>query len=135
MMNEGRIRKLVRELDHLVPRENARVRMEQGPDAVEVTATREGALRLGVTFLRAAFAEGWDPHAELEELVEVEGAGATWIDSIEIVDQLEPAGEPEPELARRSRGIGCLAALLVALAVFLVGVATVVGWLLSAVTG
>ena len=137
MMNEGRIRKLVRELDHLVPRENARVRLEQGPDAVEVTATREGALRLGVTFLRAALAKGWEPDAELEELIDAEGVDATWIDSIEIVDELEPVEEPglEPEPLPRSRGFGCLAAMLLALAVFLVGVATVVGWLLSLLTG
>ncbi|HEX8693626.1 MAG TPA: hypothetical protein VF746_14480 [Longimicrobium sp.] len=132
-MNEGRIRKLVRELDQLVPRADASVRMTEGPEGVEVTATSGGALRLGVIFLRAALVEEWESNPELGELVDAEGIDATWIGRIEIVDELEPVEEPEP--VRRSPRYGCLAAMLLGLAVFLVGVATVVGWLLSAVTG
>lgn len=135
MMNEGRIRKLVRELDHLVPRADASVRMTQGPEGVGVTATPGGALRLGVIFLRAALVEEWQSNPELGELVDAEGIDATWIERIEIVDELEPVEEPELEPSPRGPRYGCLAALLLAVAVFLVGVFTVVRWLLSALVG
>ncbi len=53
------IKKMVAELDAAVPREGARVHLSQyggGPDESKVVANQRGYLRLGIEFLRAAFA-------------------------------------------------------------------------------
>ncbi|MBI9077293.1 MAG: hypothetical protein JEZ02_17935 [Desulfatibacillum sp.] len=51
---------LIQDLDHLVPREGAAVKLDQyggGPDESRLAANRAGYLRLGIEFLKAAFAE------------------------------------------------------------------------------
>jgi hypothetical protein len=53
-------------LDDAVPRDNARVKFEQyggGPDESHVIANREGYLRLGVEFLKAAYAPAGIAHS------------------------------------------------------------------------
>ena len=62
------IRKLVADLDAAVPREGARVHLSQyggGPDESKVIANERGYLRLGIEFLRAAFAPSSPKSAEL----------------------------------------------------------------------
>ena len=53
------IQKMVAELDAAVPRDGARVYLSQyggGPDESKVVGNQRGYLRLGIEFLRAAFA-------------------------------------------------------------------------------
>ncbi len=59
-MNLPRIQAAVDELDREVPKEDARVLLEQyggGPDESRIIATKSGLLRLGVEFLKAGVAE------------------------------------------------------------------------------
>ncbi len=54
-----RVSEIVAELDRTVSREGAKVQLKQyggGPDESKIIATRLGYLRLGVEFLKAAFA-------------------------------------------------------------------------------
>lgn len=65
-MDPQTVERLIRELDTIVPREGAHVRLEQldgGPQESVVSANREGYLRLGIEFLKAAVA----PEATTEE--------------------------------------------------------------------
>src|SRR5271167_2697647 len=53
------IKKMIADLDAAVPRDGARVHLSQyggGPDESKVIANQRGYLRLGIEFLRAAFA-------------------------------------------------------------------------------
>src|SRR4051812_14714301 len=57
--NEIAAEELVSKLDALVPRDGARVSLAQyggGPDESRVIANQRGYLRLGIEFLKAAFA-------------------------------------------------------------------------------
>jgi hypothetical protein len=58
-MDDSRIQSLITELDEAIPREGAVVRIEYyggGPDECYAVANRRGYLRLGIEFLRAAYA-------------------------------------------------------------------------------
>jgi len=59
-MDEDKIKAIIKQLDDEVPREGAKVILEQyggGPDESQIVANQKGYLRLGVEFLKAAFAE------------------------------------------------------------------------------
>jgi len=58
-MDERKIRDAIALLEHEVPREGARVKLAQyggGPDESQILANELGFLRLGVEFLKAAYA-------------------------------------------------------------------------------
>ena len=59
-MDEDKIKAIIKQLDDEVPREGAKVILEQyggGPDESQIVANQKGYLRLGVEFLKAAFAK------------------------------------------------------------------------------
>jgi hypothetical protein len=59
-MDENIIRGIIKQLDDEVPRERAKVILEQyggGPDESQIVANQTGYLRLGIEFLKAGFAE------------------------------------------------------------------------------
>lgn len=80
-MDSQSIERLIRELDTIIPREGAHVRLEQldgGPEESVVSANREGYLRLGVEFLKAGIAP--EPESTVVEeapLAEPESSDAT----------------------------------------------------------
>lgn len=85
-MNETMFRALVAELDRGVPRVEGAVRMVQGKDGVGVTATQQGALRLGIALLREALKMEDEGPDELSTLVDVHGD--TYIHRVRIVSAL-----------------------------------------------
>jgi hypothetical protein len=59
-MTDARIRELVAELEGLIPREDAQVILHDDGDSIgslPMCATRNGFLRFGLAFMKAAFAE------------------------------------------------------------------------------
>jgi hypothetical protein len=65
-MDHQCLQSTIAELDDAVPRAGARVKFEQyggGPDESHVIANREGFLRLGVEFLKAAYAPAGIAHS------------------------------------------------------------------------
>ena len=63
-MTDAELVTLIERLDHELPKDHARVRLHQyggGPDECQVVANRAGYLRLGVEFLKGAFAPSINP--------------------------------------------------------------------------
>lgn len=59
-MDEDKLKAIIKQLDDEIPRDGAKVILEQyggGPDESQIVANQKGYLRLGVEFLKAAFAE------------------------------------------------------------------------------
>lgn len=59
-LNDAYIKELIENLDQSVSSEGAAVRLDQyggGPDESQITGNRVGYLRLGIEFLKAAYAE------------------------------------------------------------------------------
>jgi hypothetical protein len=58
--DENKIKKIIRQLDSDIPKENASVKMIQyggGPDESQLTANRNGYLRFGIELLKSAYAK------------------------------------------------------------------------------
>ena len=58
------IKTMVEQLNVMVPKDSAKVQIKQyggGPDESQITATQRGYLRLGIEFMRAAFAPKNNP--------------------------------------------------------------------------
>ena len=131
--NEAAAEELVAKLDALVPREDARVLLSQyggGPDESRVIANRRGYLRLGIEFLKAAFAPHEKQHlikADIRYLLtDDSNVGFDWFERREDL----PKSTPETKRARITGhviGFGFLG--LIALCA-LVGVVTIVRWFL-----
>lgn len=103
-MNLPRIQTVVDELDRDVPKEDARVLLEQyggSPDESRIIATRSGLLRLGVEFLKAGVAEN-PQTAGLSALLHAESD--IGFDSIEVRERLKDE--------KRDSGIGRIAGIV-----------------------
>jgi hypothetical protein len=62
--NEQSIKALVEKLDGMVPKDNAHIELAMyggGPDESQIKGDQRGYLRLGIEFLKAAFATKMDP--------------------------------------------------------------------------
>ncbi len=133
-MDYSRIRDLVAELDLTVPREGAVARLEQyggGPDESQVIANRSGGIRLGIEFLKAALAAD-EKATEARPGVQIELDYLLDPDSDVDFDWLEVREELQPAAVIRSRSarlVEVALGLLVLLAIFGIGIATVIGWL------
>jgi hypothetical protein len=71
-LDTEQIKKMVADLDAAVPRDGARVYLSQyggGPDESKVVANQRGYLRLGIEFLRAAFAQ---PSPKAQEQIQAD---------------------------------------------------------------
>ena len=74
-MTEARIRELVAELDRLIPREDAQVILHDDGDSMgtlPMCATRNGLLKFGLAFMKAAFAEAKGKGSNGGEKVDVD---------------------------------------------------------------
>lgn len=128
------VQKLISELDAAVPKEGARVRLCQyggGADESRVTATRQGYLRLGVEFLRAAYAapSGDAPtqiRVDLDYLLtEDSDIGFDWFERVESL----PGPDSTSSGSSFWAAVFGIAAGVCFLIFLLVGFVTVIRWL------
>ena len=132
LTDEEHIRELVQELDAAVPREGkVAVRGSTHDGGTVVRANQVGYLRLGIEFLKAAFA---DPRSEvLPELVELDLDYLTELEdqrySFERSEDVDTnTGRPE---SSGDGGILGGAVAILFIASLLVGALTILGWLLK----
>ena len=134
--NDDNIRRLVRELDVEVPREGAFVHLTQyggGPDESSIIANQAGYLRLGVELMKAGLAPA-DTDAPAVKL-DLEGLLTPHSDLQ--FDWCERRAEPPvytgqfSPVTNRIIAIGCLLLFLLSIALALVGLSTVVSWIIS----
>jgi hypothetical protein len=124
---------LVTELDELVPRDGACVTLRQyggGPDESRITANQRGYLRLGIEFLKAAFAPTNKENSLKADigylLTEDSDVGFDWFERREDLPlPLKPGRRRR--IVASAFALGCLV-FVAALAV--VGLIAVVKWLL-----
>jgi hypothetical protein len=124
---------MVAELDAAVPREGARVHLSQyggGPDESKVIGNQRGYLRLGVEFLRAAFAP---PSPQSPEMIDVNIRYLLTDDSTVGFDWFERREDlPPPSTERTSsrlKGVGIFAVFIIGCILALVGLGTVIYWI------
>jgi hypothetical protein len=132
-MNSAReLRDLVEELDRLIPKEGAKLKIPADQDGNTTVGTQRGYLRLGVELLRAGLAPTTDPLPEIPRIPLDIGYlltpdSETPFDLCEIDEQVE-------SLPARARKLGPLGQLLAAvitvalLGLLLVGAAAVLSW-------
>jgi hypothetical protein len=132
---EERLHRLVEELDRLVPRDGARVRLEQyggGPDEGRIVANQAGYLRFGTELLKAGLLPSNPQEAGLNS-VAIDLKYLVTDDSIIGFDEfirdesLSDIRQPRrfaDNLVGIAMGVGCLAVVIFAV----VGVITVIGW-------
>jgi len=131
--NEAAAEELVAKLDALVPREGARVALSQyggGPDECRVVANRRGYLRLGIEFLRAAFAPHEKQHvikADIHYLLtEDSDIGFDWFERREDLPPAAPESRPG-RIVGPIIGFGFLGLIILCA---LVGLVTIIRWFL-----
>jgi hypothetical protein len=74
-MNDEAIQNAISSLDKAVPKEGARVAMVQyggGPDESQIIANRQGYLRLGIEFLKAAYSTPLQPEPKAPDMVKLD---------------------------------------------------------------
>ena len=133
------IKKMIADLDAAVPRGEARVCLSQyggGPDESKVVANERGYLRLGIEFLRAAFAPPSPKsetriHADLGYLVTRDSTvGFDWFERREdLVVDTKAERKPKrlfPFIAMSGLGLRLFFATIV---FAVIGVGTVIGWM------
>ena len=129
------MQKLITELDAVVPKDGARVQLSQyggGPDESRVIATQQGYLRLGVEFLRAAYAapSGDAPTQIVVDLdyllTEDSDIGFDWFERVESLPV--PASSTSSGSSFWPAAFG-IAAGVCFLILLLVGFVTVIQWL------
>lgn len=132
-INEADLRSLVRQLDETIPKQGAVVvESETAEGRTLIAGNRLGFLRLGVEFLKGAFAQPADEKfpnridVELEYLVGVEDVCYSFERREDIVPQREAEGQ-ESFL----RGLLGIATIIFVLASLLVGAFAILRWLWS----
>jgi hypothetical protein len=136
---EQRVREMVWELDAIVPRDGAQVRMVQyggGPDESRMVGTRRGYLRLGIELIKAALAkpvqaggQGDDRLGVDLDYLTVPGSDVRFDEFLLSQDPARDAVNDKPGIDDRLWGIGCVAALLLVTALLLVGLGTIAHWI------
>ena len=109
-MDEFSIRPLIDELDRLVPKDGAEVRLVQyggGPDETKFVGTRRGYLRFGIEFLKGATGplsgeSASSVNVDLDYLIASSDVGLDWF---ELHENLPAADHVDP-LSWRNRLIG-----------------------------
>jgi hypothetical protein len=128
------IKKMVAELDAAVPRDGARVHLSQyggGPDESKVVGNQRGYLRLGIEFLRAAFAPPTTKSQEQIDadlrylLTEDSTVGFDWFERRE---DLTTTTQAERKPSRFAPAIITLV-LICGLILAIIGLGTVVVWM------
>jgi len=134
-VDDARIQALTAELDTIIPREGAVVRIQQGgggPDESFAVGNQLGYLRLGVALLQAAFAPPTDPgrnHIPVDDSVldDTSDVVIQWFERREDIVRAEPVTPG----GRGMAGVAAAAGLVAILLIFLVGMRTTVLWLLG----
>src|SRR5687768_11252279 len=98
VVDDAKIQQAIASLDDGIPREGARVKLDQyggGPDESQIVANKLGFLRLGVEFLKAAYAptekETDSVKVEIEYLLTSDSSiGFDWVERRE-PDEEEPS--------------------------------------------
>jgi hypothetical protein len=130
-----RIRELVDELDRLVPKEGARLRIPSDPDGATTAGTQRGYLRLGVELLRAGVGPLQRDHAQDAPYVSVAVDYLLTADSdspFELCEVIEDVDGLPPRV-KELGAFGQLMAALVLVGVtglIVVGAAAVLSWML-----
>lgn len=134
-MDHDRIQALTAELDALVPREGAVVRIQQaggGPDESSAIGNQLGYLRLGIALLQAAFVPPTDPavsHIQVDDSV-LDDTSDVVIQTFERREDIACAQPVTPDTGRMASVVAA-AGLVAVLLIFLVGMRTTVLWLLG----
>ena len=132
---QAELKKLVAQIDSLVPANGAQVQLSQyggGPDESRVIANQRGYLRLGIEFLKAAFApnDARRPHliaADIRHLLSEESdVGFDWFERREDL----PAMSPRKSRFTRSIPFVVYPILIVLAICTFVGFVTIIRWLL-----
>ena len=126
------LRELVDELDRLVPREGAKLKMPADADGNTTVGTQQGYLRLGVELLRAGLSPIDGPPSEIPRIplditYLLTPDSRTPFELCEIVERVE-----ELRPARKLGALGQLLAAVVAVVVIglvLIGAGAVISWL------
>lgn len=134
--HDDRIRLLVDELDRLIPRDGACVRLEQyggGPSESRVVANQLGYLRLGVELLKGGLHPGSPEPAPLPvDLGDLMASdSAIRFDEFLFDDKLTADDRHRPRLAQAvgmALGLGLAAGCLTVLVLAAVGVIALLGW-------
>lgn len=139
-MDNGRVLRLIDELDAHVPREGAIVRFEQyggGPDESKVVGNRSGYLRLGIELMKGGLAPispgktGDRIEVEIEYLVDAESnISFDWFERTEHIAH-QPARNLSP-LTQKILGLTVVAVLIALLVCAGIGAWTIFGWLAEA---
>jgi len=132
-MDQRKIQDAIALLDHEVPRDGAHVKLHQyggGPDEGQVVANEAGFLRLGIEFLKGAFAPSG--HRGEAAAVEIDLEYLVTSDSSINFDWFERRAAPEvtpPNPAPRVVPVLIFTALAAGVVLSLIGFVTVVRWL------
>jgi hypothetical protein len=130
-VNERRVQECIAVLEQEVPRENARVQIAQyggGPDESQIIANQAGFLRLGVEFLKAAYAPSNGAEAsasvnvDLDYLLTADSYQFDWFERREPTEQqVLPSGRFVAVVSFSVFGTGIVLAII--------GLIVVVRWL------
>ncbi len=131
---QEKIRCLVDQLDQLVPRQGAHVRLEQyggGPDEGRFVANQTGFLRFGIEFLKGGLVRHQDQEVPLQRATTVDldylvsENSVIGFDEFVLNDALSadrPTTSSRANLAGLALGVGCLALVIFAVIVLLLGI-------------
>lgn len=129
------VQKLITELDAFIQKDGARVQLSQyggGPDESRVIATQQGYLRLGIEFLRAAFAPP-DAKAPTQITVDLDylltddsDIGFDWFERVESLPLAASSASSGSSFWPAAFGIAAGVCFIILL---LVGFVTVIQWL------
>jgi hypothetical protein len=133
-MDEDKIKTIIKQLDDEIPRDGAKVIFEQyggGPDESQIIANHRGYLRLGVEFLKAAYAErkpiskkGYDAiSVDLDYLIAENST--VGFDNFEITESFPPATYKR-KFYERLIPIGCMTIVGILALLALIGFGVVV---------
>ena len=131
-MDEEKIRETIALLDREIPREGARVRLDQyggGPDESRIIANKAGFLRLGLELLKAAYAPrergSTSVSVDLDYLLTGDSSiGFDWF------ERREPDDE-QPSSSGRLVALVGLTVLAILILLVLIGLYVVVRWVLT----
>ena len=136
-MNDDKLKKTIKELDESVSKDDAVVQFDiygGGADEGFIQANQKGYLRLGIEFLKAAFA----PKKSDKKTKNIIDSGIQSLTSDESpirFDWLERKESISPPISSKPGGfkdaislLGCGIVIFIVMFIFILGITTMVGW-------